>query len=106
MEDPPVSPEILCVGEEMAFMGGYGDRNLSFGCFVVALALVAMMMGMQDPIYLRDAHCPKMIQNLAGAEIDQHATRSVANDVNIAGVVEPVQVVRNLARRAARSESR
>ena len=65
--------------------------------FAIALALVAVVMRVQNLIDLADTEVAQMIEDLAGAEIDQHAVGAVADDIHVAGILEQKQIVADLA---------
>ena len=66
----------------------------------VALALVAVVAGVKDPIHLGDAQRGQVVEDFAGAEIDQDRARTVADDINLARVLEDEEVVAKFAGRA------
>jgi hypothetical protein len=92
MEDAAVPPEILGVGEQVPLMLRHGDRNTALDGLVIALALIPMMVCVQNPVHFIDAQLAKVVQDLARPEIDQHACRTVADYVHGARVLEAIQV--------------
>ena len=92
VEDAAVAPELLRVGEQVALVGGHGDGNRSRGGEPVFLALVAVVVGVEDPVGLGDPEVAEMIEDLARTEVDQNGARAVADDVDAGGVLEEPQV--------------
>ena len=52
----------------------------------MALALLAVMMGQQDPLHSPNADLTQMLQHAAVTHVDQHGRIAVAKDVHVAGV--------------------
>ncbi len=59
------SPEGVSLGEEGGFHLGDGDRDTSLGEEVIALALIAMVVGMKHPLDLFDACLSQVIEDVA-----------------------------------------
>jgi hypothetical protein len=55
MENAAVAPEIFCVRKKLPLMLRHGDLNAAFNGLVIALALVAMMVRVKNPVYLADS---------------------------------------------------
>src|SRR5262245_22899421 len=64
MKDTPVTPEVFSVREEISFMSRNGYRNGTFRGLVVALALVSVVMSMENPFDLADPESRKGVQDL------------------------------------------
>jgi hypothetical protein len=94
MEDAAVAPEVLRVGKQVPLVSGNGNGNAPLHSAVIALALIPVVMSVQDVVYLRNTKPGEVVKDFSGAEIDEHAGRAVADDVNVAGVRKDVQVVR------------
>jgi hypothetical protein len=92
MEDAAVAPKILGVREQVPLMLRHGDWNAALDGFVIALALIPMVVCVQNPVHFIDAHLAKMVQDFARPEIDQHACRAVEDYVYGARVLEAIQV--------------
>lgn len=54
------------------------------------------MVGMKNPIDRRDTQDGKVSENRARTEVDQERARSALDDVNVAGILEYEEVVRDL----------
>src|SRR2546425_12951815 len=94
MEDAPVAPKILGVGEQVPLMLRHGYGNTALHGFVIALALVAVMVGVKNPVHLTDPHVAQVVEDFARSEVDQHTIRAVAEYVDRTSVVEAIQVFR------------
>ena len=70
----------------------------------VSLALVAMMMRMQDGLNLADANLGEQVQDVPGPEINQDGAVPVLENINVAGVAQHVKVGRDLRQPALRRE--
>src|ERR1035437_7537069 len=95
-ENAAISPEVLGIVKQVAFMFGNDDGNSLDDRASVSLALVAMVMGMKDCINLADANLSQQIQNVPGPEINQDCMVSVLEDIHVAGVAQDVKVGRDL----------
>ena len=62
---------ILRLGEKVRFVCGDRNRDLPCDRLVIALALFAVVMRMQDPIDVVDPEAGKVIQDFPRPEIDQ-----------------------------------
>src|SRR6266542_2407343 len=96
MENPAVLPETLHVVEEVALVLGHGDGDASRDGEMVALRLVAVMVGVQDPVDARDADLSEPVQASAAAKVDEHAAGGVPrveDHVDVAGVPKAVEVL-------------
>ena len=105
VEHAAIAPEVGGFGEQAAFVGGDGDRDVAFDGAEIALALVAMVVSVEDPVHFGDAEVLEMVEDAARSEVDQHRTGAVADDVDVAGVLEKEQVVRQFAGLRVRCES-
>ena len=72
----------------------------------VALALVAMVVGVEDPFDLLDADLGEMVEDRRGAGIDEQPGRPRPQQVDVAGIAEPEEVRRDLDERRSRARSR
>src|SRR5439155_9831057 len=94
MKYPPIAPEIFGVGKEVPLVSRHGNRNGAPNRFVISLALVTMMMGMENPIHLADSKLREVIENFSGSKIDQDGMAAISNHVHVAGVFQPVEIFR------------
>ena len=69
-----------------------GYRNAALNGLVIALALVAVMVRVKNPLHLADAQVAQMVQDLARPEVDQDTIRAFADYVDGARVLETIQV--------------
>jgi hypothetical protein len=60
-EDPPVAPEIFSIGKKVLFMSRNSNGNGAFSSFVIALALIPVMMSVENPVDLSDSKARKVI---------------------------------------------
>ena len=91
--DLPRAPEYFHLFEIGQLVGGYGDGDAALVGEVIALALVAVMMSVQDLLDLGDAQVGEFVEYGATAEIDEQGFVAVADDIDITGVVEEVKIV-------------
>ena len=76
-------------------MGGDGERDAPGDGAVVALGLVAVVVGVQDPVHPGDADLPQAVEAGPVPEVDQDAAGGVGrveHNVDVAGVREAVEV--------------
>jgi len=60
---------------------------------VIALALIPMVVCVQNPVHFADAQFAQVVQDLARSEVDQHAARAFPHYVYSASVLEPIQIL-------------
>jgi hypothetical protein len=96
--DAPVSPEVLGILEELSLVGRNGDRDPPFDCPGIPLALVAVVMGVEDPIDVGDPEIREVIEYGARSEVDEHTPRAVPDHVDIGRVLEQPHVFRQSSR--------
>ena len=65
VEHAPVAPEILGVLKQVAFVGGHVNRDPFLDRAGITLALVAVMMRVQDGVNLGDANLAEQVQDMA-----------------------------------------
>jgi hypothetical protein len=96
VKHPPVPPEVLRVGKEMPFVSRNCNGNRALRRLVIALALVPVMMGMENPIDLADSQTGQVLENVSRAEVDQKSAAAVAHQIDVARVLEEIEVLRQL----------
>jgi hypothetical protein len=72
VENAAIAPEILGIGKERVLMRGYGNRDPARNGFRIALALIPVVMSVQDPIDFADTEVAKMVENLSGSEVHKN----------------------------------
>jgi len=65
VEHAPVAPKILGVLKQVAFVGGRVNRNAFSDRPRITLALVTVMMGVQDGVNLGHANLAEQVQDVA-----------------------------------------
>ena len=98
-------PERLGLREQCSLARRHRDLRAVLHQPRIALALVAVVMGVEHPLDLLDADLGEMVEDGARPGVDEQAGLAVAQQEDVAGVAEPEQVRRDglepPARRAA-----
>ena len=79
MKHAPIAPEIFGVGKKVTFVSRHGNWNGTPDRFVIPLALVTMMVSMENPIHLTDFKMRKVIENFSGSKINQEGMTAIPN---------------------------
>ena len=82
----------------MPLVGGHGDGEAALGSAPVALALIAVVVRMQNPVHLPDADLAEVSEDAAGPKVHQRCMIrlvGIDDDVDRAGVLVAVQVLTN-----------
>ena len=93
MKHAPVSPEVLRISEQVALVGRHRNGNRTLRGFKVTLALIAMVVGVKNPVHLGDSQAGEVVKNLSRTKIDDQPMIAGSNQVDIAGVFEQIQIV-------------
>ena len=88
--DALVLPEEFGLVEEVAFVFGDGDFGAVLAEARGAPRLVAVMVGVEDPLDLVDANFLEVVDDVAGAGVDEEGAVAGGDAVGIAGVGEAV----------------
>ena len=98
VEDAAVAPEVLGVGEEVPLVRGNGDRECGARRPVSPWHWSRWWCVWRIQSTLVIPSAGRWSRILPRAEVDQHALGAVADDVDVAGVLEQPQIVQELAR--------
>ena len=99
VENSAVAPEILGVGKEVPLVRRHCNGNRALHGPVVALALVAVVVSVQHPVYAGDTESLQVVEDLARPEIDQDRAAAVPDQVDVARVFEHEKTGRELLER-------
>jgi hypothetical protein len=80
----------------MALVLGNVYRKSLGHCAAIALALVPVMVSMQNRIDLRYADLPEELQDMTGTKVDQDRAVSVLDHVDVACIVQREEIRRKL----------
>src|SRR3569833_3008932 len=104
VEDAPVGPEAFDVFKEVALVCRYRDGNATSVGKQIALRLVAMIVRVKNVINAGNAEFIQEIENPAGTEVDEQATITISNEVDVAGISEYKELLRDPDRALCCSE--
>ena len=91
--DALVAPEVFGVFEEVALVFRYGDFRTAGAEAVGSPALVAVVVGVEDPVDLADADLGEVVDDCAGTGVDEDGAIAGRDAVDVAGVGPAVQVL-------------
>ncbi len=100
--DPLHPPEGVGLTEQRRFPLRDRDRGAVLHQARVALALVAVVMRVEDPLDLADPCLVEMLEDSSGPEIDQEAAVAPHEEIDVARVAVPEQARREPDEPAAR----
>ena len=87
------SPEYLDLFEVGEFVGGHGEGDIALVRQGIALALVAVVVSMENPVDLTDADIAEVIKYATAAKVYEQSPAAVRDHIDIAGVAEEVEMV-------------
>src|SRR5262249_2013177 len=90
-------PHLLGASKIFSLSGRDGDLDAAGNREAVALVLIAMKMGMQNPLHLRGPDFAELLENAARSEIDQQRPAVLDQSVDVAGVFKAEVQGRSLA---------
>jgi hypothetical protein len=90
-QDAREPPERVGLREQRRLPLRHGDGDPPLGKQVVALALIAMMVGVQHPLEVTHAGLGQVVEDAARTEVDQEPPVAVLEEVDVAGVPVPVR---------------
>jgi hypothetical protein len=74
-------------------VGGHGDGDIALVRQGIALALVAVVVSVENPVDLTDADIAEVIEYATAAKVYEQSPTAVRDHIDIAGVAEEVEVV-------------
>ncbi len=86
MKDTAVTPEVLGIFKQVPLVRRDVDGNALGHRARVALALVAMVVRVQDAVHLGHADLAQQFQDVPRAEIDEQGAVAILQHVDVAGV--------------------
>ena len=101
MEDAAIAPKVFRVFKQVSLVGGHIDRDAFGNSAPIALALVTVMVRVEDSVHADDSDLAEELQNMARAKIDEQRPISILKNINVARVAQQVEIGRNLSQSAA-----
>ena len=98
--DLDAAPERLDVLEKPRLLGGHRDPEVGRRVIAQPLRLVPVMMGQHDLVHPANADLGKPFQDIARSESHQQRPLARLEDINVAGVIEDIEILAELLERA------
>src|SRR6185437_6761961 len=100
--DRAIPPEVVGAGEVAHLASGNGDPSAEPRESGRSVALIAMEVGVQDPVDLLDSEWSEHVCRQSGSTVDQDPALAPLDQVDVADVVQQIQTGAELPNRIVR----